>query len=889
MKTKIDQNKLLTPHHKNRLYNLVEEYQDVFGTSFSHVSQTNLLNFEVNTGNALPVYKRPFSGLSWKEKEALEFELKKMLKDGIILPARYGAGSGWSFPVRLITKKDGGKRLITDFRQLNKVTARDTYPMPNIQDLLDSLSGSTFFSTLDLLKGFHQIAVHENSIDKLTITTHLGNFSYTVMPFGVINGPSTFSRLINMVIAPLQRSTIAYIDDLTIHSASMDLHFADVKALFERLRECHLVLNSTKCKLVSNSIDFLGFKIVAGEGVSPLPEKVEMIVGFPRPVDPTGVRAFLGLTGFFRRHILLFAEMAAPITDLLKKQRVFDWTTTNEMAFTNLKQALMDAPTLLLPTPHGKFELYADASMLAIGGALTQDKKPVGFISRKLHDVEKRYPIMELELLALVYCLGKFRKYLVDHSFTVYTDNKALKYLLNKEQLTSRLARWVLLIQEFHFNIIHISGKNNVVADVMSRYPPKGQIIATNSYDEAESILYHGLLVTVADYEEELVKVYNHLNDPSQDSNNKVKAKARGFMLKNGVLYRRVGSKLLKVPRMDERLAILSTIHDGHGHFGTLATWIRLYSSYWWPQSQMDCKNFVRSCDSCQVFDSIPRPQPYRQVYVGTIFERFCIDYVGPFPETDSGNKFILLAVECFSRYPIAIATKSADATTAASFLYTHIFCHYGPPTELLSDNGKHFTSLILDNFLQIIKTKHVFTTPYRPNVNGMAEKINGVIVKSLKKTIYGLQQKNWDDYLNSILYAYRTKCHSSLRLSPFELMYGTTPNSMDKDLVHQIGNAYGFSRLQGIMDLRDVSYFKSLEGVDLLTSNKFDVGDQVLVLHEPSNQKNKLQPWFKTEIFTIFASYSNDVYRIIGDTGRVYPRRIHANKLRKYNQRTGL
>jgi transposase InsO family protein len=880
---KVKKNELLSTEQRAQLVKMVETYADVFGTSFSHVKQTNLVDFEVKTGDAAPIYRRPYAGLSWQEKKTLEQELQKMLSDGIIIPAKYGAGSGWSFPVRLISKKDGGKRLITDFRLLNKVTVRDTYPLPNIQDLLDSLAGSSCYSTLDLLKGFHQIAVHSNSIDKLTITTHMGNFSYTVMPFGVVNGPSTFSRLINMVIAPLQHSTIAYIDDLTIHSESIKQHLVDIESLLIRLRSCNLVLNSTKCELITDTIDFLGFQIKAKSGVSPLPSKIEMIVAFPKPTDATAVRAFLGLMGFFRRHVLLFAELGAPLTTLLKKNQPYEWTDQCENSFRNMKNALINAPSLLLPLPGITFELFTDASDIAIGGTLVQQTKPIGFVSRKLLDVETRYTVMERELLALVYCLAKFRRYLVDAHFRVYTDNKAVKFLVNKETMNARMARWVLLIQEFDFDIHHISGKHNVVADVMSRYPPDGIQASKLSSDVSEPILCHGLLVTEGLYETELQQVYSYLLEPSGSVDHRTKIKSRGFIVKDGVLLKRIGSRTLKVPSLKDRQGILVSYHDGHGHFGFLSTWIRLYSHYWWPKIYDDCKSYLTSCHNCQLFDAPPRPLPYRSVYVGNIFERFCMDYIGPFPETQAKNRYILLVVECFTRYPLAIACQRDDAITAASFLYSQVFCHYGPPIEILSDNGTHFVNKIVDNFLDIIKTRHVLTLPYRPNVNGMAEKINGVLVKSLKRTIHNITG-NWDDYLNSILFAYRTKTHSALRLSPFELMYGTSANPMDNDIIDKIGTAYGFERLMKIIDLREDTYFSSIEGPAANPDNHYNVGDKVLKIKLPNHHRRKLDPVYEDQVYTIIASFENDVYQLFGLDGHLPKRRTHGSQLRLYS-----
>ncbi|SAL97122.1 hypothetical protein [Absidia glauca] len=231
--------------------------------------------------------------------------------------------------------------------------------------------------------------------------------------------------------------------------------------------------------------------------------------------------------------------------------------------------------------------------------------------------------------------------------------------------------------------------------------------------------------------------------------------------------------------------------------------------------------------------------EAYQSVYVGNIFERFCLDYVGPFPETQSKNRYILLVVECSTRYPLTITCQRDDAVTAASFF----------------DNGTHFVNLIVDNFLRIIKNRHKRPLPYRPNVNGMAEKIIGVLVKSVKKTIYRISG-NWDDYLNSILSAYRTKTHSALRLSPFELLYGALVNPMDNDIIDKIATAYGFERLVKIIDLREHAYFSSIEGSTEISDNRYHVG--------PATIEESWTPYTKIK-FTSLLRPTKTIYRLFG------------------------
>ncbi|SAM02995.1 hypothetical protein [Absidia glauca] len=596
-------NNLLSTEQRVALTSLVRDNSSVFGTSYHHLSKTNLLELEVNTGEAAPIYRKPHFNLSFKEREYLKNELEQMVANGILIPSTYGANSGWSFPVRFVPKKGGDKRLVTQFMALNAVTVRDTFPLPSINDLLDQLSGASWLSALDLLKGFHQIGVHPNSIDKLTITTPFGNFSYTVMPFGIVNGPSVFSRMISMALGPLHSCALAYIDDVTVFSSSFARHLDDLARVFDRMKECKLTLNPIKCSLATTNLQLLGFTVDVSKGVMPQKDRLACLDSFPVQQTVTDVKAYLGFVGYFRRHIPCFADVAYPLSSLLPKSAAFIWTPDHDQAMSALNRLLKDAVPLRLPCASLPFQLYTDASNVAIGAALIQDSRPVAFLSRKLKQAELNYAIVEKEILAVVYAFSKFRKYLIDQHFDLFTDNNAVRYILNKAEPSARLQRWTLSLQEFTFTVSHISGKSNVVADVLSRYPPP--ISADISC--AEESLYHGLLVMPSLYEPDLQEIFDHLQTGFSSDDIKLKRRASPFVVINHRLHKRIGLRLVLVPPLDERAAILEHIHDGHGHPGVQSTWARLYFRYWWPTSYADVKKHLGSCIPCAIFSPVAR------------------------------------------------------------------------------------------------------------------------------------------------------------------------------------------------------------------------------------------------------------------------------------------
>lgn len=345
---------------------------------------------------------------------------------------------------------------------------------------------------------------------------------------------------------------------------------------------------------------------------------------------------------------------------------------------------------------------------------------------------------------------------------------------------------------------------------------------------------------------------------------------------------------MVLVPTINERSNIIASVHNGHGHFGQEATWSRLYQHYWWPTAYDEIKEFVKTCHECQIFANVPNKVAlHGNVPVHHLFERFAIDYVGPFPETKSKNRYIILAVECYSRWPVTKAVKQADTNTTVNFMYNEIFTVFGPSRFLLSDNGLHFTGNEVEEFIKHIKVKHQYATPYHPQTNGMVESINGVIVKSLKKMAF--EHKNdWDVLLPSVLYAYRTKAHSILKIYPYELVFGVEPLGVDKDVLQQYGRKIGFERLVLLQQRNGhqsfvVDYDES--GFDEDSRNKeVSVGDKVLLLKH--SRRNKLEPKYRKKLYTVLVKKANNVLILANDKGIRLKRAVNGSQVRKYHQR---
>ena len=401
--------------------------------------------------------------------------IEEMLSQGIVQPSQ----SPWASPIVLVKKKDVGLRFCVDYRQLNRVTKPDVFPLPRIDDTVDMLSGAKYFTTLDLASGYWQVCMDHASQEKTAFITHSGLYEFKKMPFGLVNAPATFQRLMEVVLSGLARDgCMVYLDDILVFGRTVKEHNDNLAKVFERLRSAGLTLKPKKCKLVQVEVCYLGH-IVSAEGVRTDPSKLQAILEFPVPHDVKTLRSFLGLASYYRRFIPQFSKIAGPLFDLTKKNSFFTWTALCQETFDKLRKLLTSAPVLVYPDFRVPFILETDALIAGLGAVLAQKEadglvRPIAYASRTLQDHEKRYGITELEGLGVVWAVKHFQPYLYGHHCDIYTDHEALKSLLNTPQPSGKLARWGMAIQELDLRILHRTGKSNVNADALSRAPIAG-------------------------------------------------------------------------------------------------------------------------------------------------------------------------------------------------------------------------------------------------------------------------------------------------------------------------------------------------------------------------------------------------------------------------------
>ena len=486
---------MLSKQDKRKLMIFLGQNADVFAKSSSDIGCTNLHFHRIETGDHAPYRQRPYRQ-SPKNQAIIQEHVEQMLKDGIITES----SSLWAAPVVLVAKKKTNEmRFAVDYRGLNARTQAINFPIPDLQDALDSVgtAQSKVFSVMDLKSSFWQIPLDPDTADRSAFITHDGCYQFTRVPYGITNGPMAFQMLMSKVLRNINfKFALVFIDDILCHSATLEQHFEHLSAIFQRLRNASLKLNPKKSQFAAQTVEYLGH-ILSDQGIQASPDKTDIVKNFPRPRNRKEVKSFLGLCNFYRRYIKGYSDIANPLNQLLKKDiKRLKWTDECDKAFKDLKNKLTSPPILAFPNLNKSFRVAVDASDFAISYILSQfdennQEKVIAYGGRSLRGSEKKWSVTEKEGLALVEAVKTYHPYLANTDFEVFTDHISLTWLQKIKLASGRLARWSLRLQEYRFKITHRPGIKNQNADTLSR--PYANIdpnddAASNSDDEDEII-----------------------------------------------------------------------------------------------------------------------------------------------------------------------------------------------------------------------------------------------------------------------------------------------------------------------------------------------------------------------------------------------------------------
>ena len=757
---------------------VVSEYQDLFSTTPGY---TSLAYHYIPTQG--PPIRVPPRRVPAHYRTEVERQIQQMLEQGVITES----SSPWMAPAVFVPKKSGELRICIDYRQLNKQTVKDAYPLPLPDEVQDRLAGCMVFTTLDLHSGYWQLPVapHDQLKTAFCPGPGMGLYQFCRMPFGLTGAPGSFQRLMDSVSRGLP-FVMTYLDDLLIYSPTPQAHEQHLRQVFQRLRDAGLTLRGTKCHIGLPQVSYLGH-IFDGKGMHPDPSKVDSIHQWPPPSNVTALKQFLGLASYYRRYIKGFADIAAPLHHLTKKSASFSWTKDCDQAFSLLKSMLIQAPILAFPnftSAAAPFLLQTDASAVGLGAVLEQGGRVIAYASRTLSSAEQQYSTIQKECLAAVFALKQFRHYLLGRSFQLLTDHAPLQWL-SAQKMEGLLCRWALAMQEYSFQIVYRKGSLHANADALSRSP-----LHTSSKSAAMTSL-HNLTVCMKDAQQSdrvFLQIYQMLlsspDKPPKDPVWKQSPLRRYAQLwhqlciVDDVICRTYcpspASDCVTVPLVPPSLRqhSLKEAHDipSAGHQGYLKTLSRLQQQAYWAGMASDVQQYCQQCNKCQM-SKLPSPTqaPLQNVPIGNPWEMLAVDIL-EVPISRKNHRYLLVIMDYFTKWVDAVPLRDQTAVSVSDAII-NLCSNFGIPTVIHSDQGRNFESSLFSQVLQAFGIQKSRTTAYHPQGDGMVERFNRSILQMLR--CYVDQEDDWERYLPLVLYAYRTAQHSSTGLSPFQLMFG--------------------------------------------------------------------------------------------------------------------
>jgi len=791
-----------------RLVDYYKDYADIFSEEKIHALPEHSKydhKIELEPGTTPPF--GPIYPLSESELRVLRKYLDEMLASGKIQRSTSPAAA----PILFVPKPDGTLRLCIDYRGLNKITIKNRYPLPLMNELRDRLGKARFFTKLDLKNGFYLLRIAKGDEWKTAFRCRYGLYEYTVMPFGLCNAPSTFQSMINDVFHDLlDEGVVVYLDDILIYSEDEDSHINLVRRVMERIRVAKLCCSIKKSVIHAREVEFLGYHI-SPEGISMSIAKVESVRNWPVPRNVKDIQAFLGFANFYRRFIEGFSKVCKPLTDLTQKDRVFEWTPQCEEAFQRLKTLFTEGP-ILAHFDHTRFtRVETDASDFALGAILSQlceDNKwhPIAFHSRKFQPAEVNYDVHDKEMTAIVVAFKEWEHLLmsVKHEVTIFTDHKNLEYFNTTKVLNRRQHRWAEFLQPFNFKVVYREGRLNEKADTLSRrrdYRPEegGEPLAVpqkffgpGQYEQVP-VDGHVLLtqqrlrkmtsLTLADTFSDKIRAAGAA-DPAYVALQKAIEGKKKVKLDvdfvDGLLY--VKGRWYIPDSRELKHTIFKAEHDSRvaGHFGQFKTLERIKANFWWPGMAQDVEEYVRSCDACQ------RNKSTRHKKYGLLdpleipnrpWDDISMDFIVGLPAS-GGHTKIWVVVDRFSKMAhfIPLSTDTPIKEIANIFL-REIWRLHGLPSSVISDRDSRFQSKFWLEVMDALKVDVRLSTAFHPQTDGQTERVNQILEQYLR-CYCSYQQDDWAELLPLAEHAYNSAVSESTKISPFEANYGFSPQT---------------------------------------------------------------------------------------------------------------
>lgn len=840
----------LNEREKTALSDVISRNREVLYCEEDNLTFTHKIKHKIRTTDNIPIHTKSYKYPKVYE-DVVRQQVDKLLKDGIVRESI----SPYTSPVWVVPKKSDASgqkkfRLVIDYRKLNEKTISDRYPIPEITDILDKLGRTSYFSTIDLVSGFHQIQLDEEDIEKTAFSINSGKYEFTRMPFGLKNAPATFQRVMDCVLREeIGICCLVYMDDIIIFSPSLEQHKIDLDRVLNKLRDANLKIQLDKCEFFRKEVQFLGHTF-SEDGVRPNQDKIDTIKNWPIPETEREVRQFLGILGYYRRFIKDFARLVKPLTSLLRKENDFEITPEIKECFEKCKQILMRDPVLIHPDFSKEFILTTDASDFAIGAVLSQGTigkdRPIAYASRTLNRTEENYSTTEKEFLAMYWAVKHFEHYLWGRKFKLVTDHQPLTYSLSNTN--KRIFRGKLELEGYDYELIYKPGKNNVVADALSRIKVEDVNVNCqneNSEDEGESdlatvhsadssdnyyiwctekplnmfknqIIFKISRIDSAVSEEvfpkrrrttvlkptyteiDIVHIFKRYLNPRGINCLRVPLELRQLIQDtykkhfeaNQTYKIFISEVFLEDVRVDsEQDQLVKATHD-FAHRGIKENKAQILQKYYFPQLERKVKIHIDSCDICKKskYDRKPPQLVQTSIFGQKPFERVHIDVFFM-----KGLKWLTI-VDSFSKFANVIPLESRTIVDMKKAISEHIKT-FGRPETIVSDQEPSFTSLDFIGFLSDldISIHHASNS----QANGIVERFHSTLIELYRTLRTKYPNKPITDTMNIITDIYNNTIHSVTKKKPRDLVFNCSTSTNLEEIQKAAENLQSAAKIQ--------------------------------------------------------------------------------------------
>ena len=734
------------------LEDVISKYEDIISDDVPTLKEDMKFEHVIELKEDANIPKKKMYRLTPREKDVMDQQIRELLDKGLIQPSisPYGA------PVIFAKKADGSLRMCIDYRELNSQTKINRYPLPNIQDLFDVIGKAKYFTKLDLKSGYHQIRMQIGSIEITGFLTPYGHYEWLVMPFGLTNAPSTFQSIMNHILEVfLNKFVVVYLDDILIFSDTLEEHVKHVETVLKVLKDNNFTLAKKKCEWAKTEISYLGHVIGNGE-IKPDDQKISIIKDWKRPENVKQVQQFIGFINYYHKFIRNFAQIAKPLFELLRKDVRFTWKQDQENAFKQLKESLLNYQCLKSPDVNRPFTVYTDASDYAIGSVLMQENdgilETVSMRSRSLRGAEMNYSTYDKELLAVHDAFKHWRCYLDGNKSTFYTDHNPLVHLFKQERLNNRQTRWLSDLWDQNMEIKYIKGKQNIIADSLSRLQ-LNHIHVMKLSEEFDNMQ--------EEYENDpqFSLIWRLLNEGVNEFDNEItKSKAisykKHFKIEDTKLFFKDGEDLYRLclPNCALREKILLTHHDSlvGGHQGVARTYDSIVKRFYFPKMKKIVERYVRSCVQCQ------RNKSKNDKVIGLLnpletpsepWETISMDFIVRLPITKKGFDAIVVFVDKLTKRVIIRPCKVNDTAEDIARIYLDgVVREHGLSKHIISDRDTKFTSKFWRTFVELLGIKLKMSTSFHPETDGQTERSNRILQDCLRHYVNFAQDKIYLD-----------------------------------------------------------------------------------------------------------------------------------------------